>query len=245
MNRRITVILLLLCLLGVACAGKKAPTPSMDENAMHDDYDFSAEEPAQPDGLEKMNRGVFAFNDGFITHVFTPVDKVYTGLFPRQFRNGFGNFYRNLKYPVRLVNALLQFKLDKVGKETASFALNTVFGMAGLFNVSSGVPALQSSPEDFGQTLAFYGVGHGSYLVLPILGPSSLRDTPGMIVDALLDPLYWVQPQSLGYGLSAHDKTNTASGALPVYQSLKADSLDHYTSMKDAYFQYRNSLETQ
>jgi phospholipid-binding lipoprotein MlaA len=255
MNRRLAFIFLL-CLFGAACAGKKAPQPSLNENAVYQDenavydeyddddyYDFSMDGPAEPDGLEKINRGVFAFNDGLITHVATPIHNVYTGLFPRQFRNGFSNFYRNLKYPVRLVNSLLQFKLDKVGKETASFVLNTLFGMAGLFNVAGGVPALECSPEDFGQTLAFYGVGHGSYLVLPILGSSSLRDTPGLIADALLNPLTWVQPQGLSYGLTAHDKINTVSGVLPAYQTLKADSLDHYTSIKDVYFQHRDSLE--
>lgn len=242
MNRHLAAMLLLLCLFGGACAGKKAPDPAM---SVAEDDSFMEDEPAQPDGLEKFNRAMFTFNDGFITYVFTPVNDVYTGLFPQDFRNGFGNFYRNLGYPARLVNALLQFKLDKAAKETASFTLNTLFGMGGLFNVAKGVPALQASPEDFGQTLAFYGVGHGSYLVLPLLGPSSVRDSAGMLVNTLLHPLYWVQPDALGYTLMTHEKTNQLSSVMPVYQSVKSESLDQYTGMKDIYFQHRNSLEEQ
>lgn len=242
MNKRFIAALLLLCLFSGACAGKKAPDPSMD--TPEDDY-LMEYGPAQPDGLEKFNRRTFAFNDGVITHVFTPVNNVYTGLFPQDFRNGFGNFHRNLGYPARLVNSLLQFKLDKAAKETAAFVLNTFFGMGGLFNVAKGVPALKTSPEDFGQTLAFYGVGHGSYLVLPLLGPSSLRDAAGSAVDMVLHPRFWIQPDGLSYGLAAHEKTNQLSAILPVYQSMKAESLDQYTGMKDVYFQHRSTLESQ
>ena len=123
--------------------------------------DFEQNGEPYPDAIEGFNRGVFSFNDGFITYVFSPVDTVYTGFFPQDIRNGFGNFYRNLGYPVRLVNALLQFKFDKVGKETASFALNTFFGVGGLFNITRNMPSLQNSPEDFSQTLAFWGLGEG------------------------------------------------------------------------------------
>lgn len=246
--------LILLCLaLGLVllqgCATRK-PAPTADPVAMAAGSGGEVEDVVdengtpQPDSIEGFNRGVFSFNDGFITYVFTPVDTVYTGFFPQDIRNGFGNFYRNLGYPLRLVNSLLQFKFDKVGKETASFVMNTVFGVGGLFNVTRNMPSLQCSPEDFSQTLAFYGLGHGSYLVLPILGPSSLRDVVGSVADSFLSPLSYVTPDSARYALVSHDKTNTASAALPTYKNIKAESFDHYTSMKDVYFQYRTSLET-
>lgn len=247
MNKACIAALLILCLFSVfGCAGKKAAHLSpTGQETVADENLVLEEEAVQPDALEGVNRGIFSFNDGFISYVFTPINTVYTGFFPQDIRNGFGNFYRNLGYPVRLVNALLQFKFDKIGKETASFAMNTVFGVGGLFHITRDMPSLKSSPEDFGQTLAFYGVGHGTYLVLPIIGPSSLRDAVGSVADSFAHPLSWVQPDSAKFALVGHDKANTASANLPTYENIKAESFDHYTSMKDVYFQYRTSLEEQ
>lgn len=246
-------ILILVCVaLAVfmlqGCAGKKT-APSMAADAAApvaqngDEYEDNGNGEPYPDSIEGFNRGVFSFNDGFITYVFSPFDTFYTGFFPQDIRNGFGNFYRNLAYPVRLVNALLQFKFDKMAKETASFALNTVFGVGGLFNVTRDMEALQSSPEDFSQTLAFYGLGEGTYVVLPIMGPSSVRDVFGIVADSFLNPLSLVTPDSARYALIGHDKTNAASAALPAYKEIKKESFDHYTSMKDVFFQYRRGLE--
>ncbi|ACU89119.1 MlaA family lipoprotein [Desulfomicrobium baculatum] len=247
MNKR----LLLLCLaLGLillqGCAGKKAGSSLNQDVAAEQEYEESydaAENGGYPDSLEGFNRGVFSFNDGFITYVFSPIDTVYTGFFPPDIRAGFGNFYRNLGYPVRLINALLQFKFDKMAKETASFALNTVFGVGGLFHITHNMPSLQSSPEDFSQTLAFYGLDSGTYLVLPILGPTTLRDAVGSVADSFVHPFSLVTPDSAKYALIGHDKANTASANLPAYKSIKEESFDHYTSMKDVYFQYRIGLE--
>jgi phospholipid-binding lipoprotein MlaA len=241
--------LLLLCLvLGVillqgCAAGKSAPAPTDMTADQEYEASYDEENGAYPDSIEGFNRGVFSFNDGFITYVFSPIDTVYTGFFPQDIRNGFGNFYRKLAYPIRLVNALLQFKFDKMAKETGSFALNTVFGVGGLFNVTRNMPSLQASPEDFSQTLAFYGLGSGSYVVLPIMGSTTVRDAVGTVADSFLHPLSLVTPDSARYGLIGHDKANTASANLPTYKNLKEESFDHYTSIKDAYFQYRRGLE--
>lgn len=240
MNKPTLIAAMVLCLfMFQGCAGKKAPNPieaTADDAAVEESY---------PDSAEKMNRSIFRINDGIITYMIKPVNTVYTGVFPPDVRNGFGNFFRNLAYPVRVVNALLQFKFDKVGKETGAFALNTVFGVGGLFNVTKNMPCLQSSPEDFGQTLAYYGVGSGTYLVLPLLGSSTVRDTVGLVADALLNPVTWVTPDEARYALSGSDKFTSASANLPTYDSIKAESFDHYASMRDVYFQHRNSLEAQ
>lgn len=261
MNKANLILFMLLALfICQGCAGKKSNSePGMakehivttshleDDDYLEDDYleDEHLEDAHQPDGLEGMNRAIFSFNDGVITHVFKPFNTVYAGFFPPDIRRGFGNFYRNLGYPVRLINALLQFKFDKVGKETASFALNTLFGFGGLFHVTHDMPSLQCSPEDFGQTLSFYGVGHGSYVMLPLIGPSSLRDTVGLVGDAIVHPLFWIQPDVVQYSLAGHDKANALSTNLPSYEAIKEESFDHYTSMKDIYFQHRTSLEEQ
>lgn len=250
MNKHILILIALIFGLTLlqGCAAKKnslspvASNPAQTENASETEHNGGNTE-AYPDSIEGFNRGVFSFNDGFLTYVFSPINTVYTGFFPQDFRNGFGNFYRNLGYPVRLVNALLQFKFDKMAKETASFALNTVFGVGGLFNVTRNMPSLETSPEDFSQTLAYYGVGSGTYLVLPLLGPSTIRDTIGTVADSFLHPLSWVQPDSTKYSLVAHDKSNNVSANLPTYNTIKAESFDHYTSLKDVYYQHRRSLE--
>ncbi|NLW81333.1 MAG: VacJ family lipoprotein [Desulfovibrionales bacterium] len=248
MNRR-TVFVLFVLVLGLTllqgCAAKTAHRAQAGPlgTAAAGEEEAIPEDETYPDSLETVNRGIFAFNDGFITHMFSPVDTVYTGFFPQDVRNGFGNFYRNLGYPVRLVNALLQLRLDKVAKETASFALNTVFGVGGLFNVTRNMPGLQSSPEDFSQTLAFYGLGSGTYVVLPFLGSTTVRDVVGTVADSFLHPLSLITPDSARYALIGHDKANTASANLPAYKTLKEESFDHYTSMKDVYFQYRRGLE--
>jgi len=246
MNKR-TLLLCLALLLLQACAAKK-PGPTLNQNASAEQeyeemYDEAGNSGTYPDSLEGLNRGVFSFNDGFITYVFSPIDTVYTGFFPPDIRAGFGNFYRNLGYPVRLINALLQFKFDKMAKETASFALNTVFGVGGLFNITRNMPSLQSSPEDFSQTLAFYGLGSGTYLVLPIIGSTTLRDAVGSVADSFVHPLSFVTPDSARYSLIGHDRANSASANLPTYKNIKEESFDHYTSMKDVYFQYRIGLE--
>ena len=129
--------LLLLCLalsviLLQGCATGKSASAPTDIADQENEESYDDQNGAYPDSIEGFNRGVFSFNDGFITYIFSPIDTVYTGFFPPDVRAGFGNFYRNLGYPVRLINALLQFKFDKMGKETASFALNTVFGVGGL-----------------------------------------------------------------------------------------------------------------
>lgn len=251
MNRLFSTFCIVLC-LGLCFGGcaKKTPGPSGSAAILYHnqgdealDLEILDDDPGQPDSLEGLNRGVFSFNDALLTHVFTPINTVYTGFFPPDVRSGFSNFYRNLAFPVRFLNSVLQFKLDKAFKEAVAFVLNTTLGSAGFFNVTKNMDWLQVSPEDFGQTLAFYGVGHGSYLVLPVLGPSSLRDTVGLVADAFASPVTWVQPDGTRYALVGHDTTNTASGKLDLYQELKAESFDHYTSMKDVYFQHRQGME--
>jgi phospholipid-binding lipoprotein MlaA len=247
MNKHLALLCLVIGIfLFQGCAAKKTAPVSETvpaDQEYEETYDEAEENGAYPDSIEGFNRGVFAFNDGFITYIFSPINTVYTGFFPPDIRAGFGNFYRNLGYPVRLINALLQFKFDKMAKETASFAMNTVFGVGGLFNVTRNMESLQSSPEDFSQTLAFYGVGSGTYLVLPILGPTTLRDAVGSVADSFAHPLTYVTPDNAKYALIGHDKGNAASAQLPTYKSIKEESFDHYTSMKDVYFQYRIGLE--
>lgn len=228
-------VLLALALTLGACAAKHAPAPP-DPVAQEEDH-------AIPDPLEPFNRVMFRFNDWFLTDIFGPVRTVYVGVFPPDARSGFANFYRNLATPVRVANSLLQLKVDKAVAEVVRFALNTVFGTLGLADVTRGIPWLNPSPEDFGQTLGHAGAGHGAYLVLPFLGPSSLRDTVGLVADGLAHPLFWYAPlHDAALPMRVHDRGNALAQYFDEYQRTKNNAFDPYVSFKDIYVQYRDGL---
>ncbi len=234
--KSIVLVCTLMLTLG-ACAAKHAPAPSSP---------LAQEDYVIPDPLEPFNRAMFRFNDWFITSIFAPVRTVYVGAFPPDARRGFSNFYYNLATPVRVANSLLQLKVDKAFAEIVRFALNTVFGSFGLANVTRDIAWLNPSPEDFGQTLGQAGAGHGVYLVLPFLGPSSLRDLGGLVADSVAHPLFWYAPlYEAAVPLRIHDRGNALAQYFEEYQRTKKEAFDPYLSFKDIYTQYREGLVRQ
>lgn len=137
------------------------------------------------DPWETMNRGIYNFNAVFDQYVFLPVVRGYEFILPDFAEKGVSNFFKNLTEVTNLMNSLLQFKVDKFGTTVNRIAMNTTLGVGGLFDVATAC-GLQRANEDFGQTLGYYGLGPGPYLVLPILGPSNLRDTAGLAVDTVV-----------------------------------------------------------
>jgi len=232
-------------------AATLAPSPSAQEkDAFDQDFaddfadDFANEDkgPLIADPLEKINRGTFWVNDKLYVYVMKPVARGYR-IVPRPVRLGVQNFFRNLQYPVRLINSVLQGKFADGGRESARFFVNTTLGIGGLFDVAETWGHLPQKEEDFGQTLGFFNVGQGFYLVLPLLGPSSLRDTGGLVVDTLLSPFEVSLTQKLTSveyaGLKAGQAVNYLSLDNDSYEKLKRDSLDPYLFMRSAYAQYR------
>ncbi|MCU9950485.1 VacJ family lipoprotein [Pseudomonas sp. PDM13] len=138
------------------------------------------------DPLESWNRRVYHFNYRFDQWVFLPVVRGYTYVTPRFVRSGVSNFFSNLGDVPNLLNSLLQFKGQRSMEVTGRLLLNTTLGVAGLWDPAT-MMGLPKQSEDFGQTLGFYGLGGGPYLMLPILGPSNLRDTGGLVVDFVAD----------------------------------------------------------
>lgn len=147
------------------------------------------------DPLEPLNRGIYAFNEVADKVVVAPAANVYKTATPAVARKGVGNFLRNLGSPVVFVNNVLQGDMDGAGTTAYRFGVNTVFGGLGLFDLAEG-DGFEHRGEDFGQTLAVWGVPEGPYLVLPFLGPSNLRDTVGQGVDTAFDPLTWTEFES-------------------------------------------------
>ena len=199
------------------------------------------EESAQiADPLEGWNRAMFALNDFFYFYLLKPAAQGYQAVTPRGLRLGLKNFFHNLGMPLRFVSSFLQGKMDGAGRELAGFAINTTAGAFGFGNPAEEVWDIKPSEEDVGQTLGAWGMGHGFYIVWPILGPSTGRDTLGLAGDYFLDPVTYVDPDELSYGLTGLRTVNDTTFRLGDYESLKDAALDPYEAMKDFYLQYRN-----
>lgn len=196
------------------------------------------------DPIEPLNRIFFTFNDKLYFWVLKPVATGYKAVFADEdVRGCFSNAFHNLLAPVRVVNNLLQGKISGAGNELASFLINSTLGIAGLADPAHHEFGLDSSDEDFGQTLGSYGIGNGFYICWPILGPSSLRDTVGSVGDSFLDPLAYLisEGESAGYVLQGEKQINKASLKLGEYEQFKEASFDPYTALRNAYVQHRNS----
>lgn len=203
----------------------------------------AATDPSDP--IEPVNRAIFAFNDVLDRFVIKPVAKGYKAVLPPAAREAVQSFMRNLEAPLVVANNLLQGKVGDAGVATARFLMNTTFGFAGLVDVAA-TKGLEYKDEDFGQTLAVWGVGNGPYLVLPVLGPSTLRDTAGIVVDSIGHPvrivadnadenwIYYVQQ-----GIYGIDKR---SRLIKAFDDLRENNLDYYAAMRSAYLQKRASL---
>ena len=197
------------------------------------------------DPIEGVNRGIFKFNDVVDTAVLEPVARGYRAGVPQPARTGVRNFLQNLKSPITIGNNLLQGDLTGAGDATTRMVANSLLGFAGLVDVA-GHEGIKYQEEDFGQTLGKWGVGHGPYLVLPLFGPSSVRDTTGMIVDGYADPIrIWLtNTDNEGWyyaraGVAAIDKREEL---LDVIADLKKNSIDYYAAMRSTYGQRRQAL---
>ena len=196
------------------------------------------------DPLEPLNRGVFIFNDRLYFWFLKPLAKGYALVLPKAVRECAGNFFFNLKTPVRLVNSALQAKFAGSGKEAARFAVNTTIGVAGLWDPARSWLKLSPSEEDFGQTLGKYGLGEGPYLCWPIIGPANLRDTLGLVGDYFLDPVSYLSmngENGEALGLKSEETINATSQRLGDYEAFKEASFDPYSAMRDSYTQSRRS----
>lgn len=208
-----------------------------------------SEEPYDP--IEPVNRAIFDFNDTVDEYVLEPVARAYRDNLPDAVQTGVGNFFENLRYPSYLVSDIFQGKFEQALDHTGRFLINTTVGIGGLIDFATewGLPV---HDEDFGITLAYHGVPAGPYLVLPILGPSSVRDGVGRIVDGFLDPIGWVGYSSLSAGTKAAiiagslgvKLVHTRAGLLQAVETAKESSVDYYLFVQGAYYQHRHGVLT-
>jgi phospholipid-binding lipoprotein MlaA len=207
--------------------------------------DVGGEELRIADPIEPWNRAMYHVNDKLYFWLLKPAAKGYKYVVPEDFRGLFSNFYRNLRAPIRIVNNFLQGKPGYSGIELAKFLINSTIGVGGLRDCATECFGINGRDADFGQTLGKYGVGFGFYVVWPLLGPSSPRDTIGWIGDWFLRPQTyvsseWISP--VGVGLYVHEKVNDTSFHIGDYEAIKGAAIDPYVAMRDAYVQYRKKL---
>ena len=213
------------------------------------DGEISMSEKPKPvkDCFEKLNRGTFALNQGLDKVIFKPVAKIYRGL-PSPVRNGTNNALVNLSSLITIPNNVLQGEFKKAGINTGRFVVNTTVGILGIFNVAKKMGFSEYEKEDYGQTLGVWGVGPGCYLVLPIIGPSTVRDTAGSFVNILGgDPWYNVSAHGNNEYLSKSDYvlTKVLTGIdfraknLDAIENLEKNSMDFYASVRSLYLQDR------
>jgi phospholipid-binding lipoprotein MlaA len=192
------------------------------------------------DPWEGLNRKTFAFNDALDRAVLKPAATGYQKVVPPFAREGVNNFFDNLEDVGTSLNNFLQGKPKEGLSDAGRFVVNTVFGVFGLWDVATPM-GLEKHNEDFGQTLGWWGVGSGPYLVLPLLGPSTARDAPARIVDPSWYYNTYIDPESLYWGVRGLDIVRTRANLLQAEGLLDQAALDKYTFIRDAWLQRRRN----
>ncbi len=192
------------------------------------------------DPWQGLNRGIFRFNDALDVYLLEPVAKGWDYVVPDRASLAISDFFANLRFPVSLANNLLQGKLEGATVTTLRFVVNTSVGIAGFFDPASHF-GLNRSDEDFGQTLATWHTPAGPYVVVPFLGPSTVRDTGGMIVDSFGTVWAWFLAWPITTGANTVNVVNLRSRYIDEVATAKQTSLDYYVFVRNAYLQRRQS----
>jgi phospholipid-binding lipoprotein MlaA len=206
------------------CAATRSPTPG-----------------APHDPIEGVNRKIFWFNDKVDVYVLEPTAKGWRWVAPEFVRTAIGNFFTNLRFPIVTANDLLQGKPKDALVDVGRFATNTTLGFLGFGDPATSI-GLDRHDEDFGQTLGVWGVPPGPYLVLPLLGASTVRDTGGLAVDTALSVTPFFVDGVILFGARVVDVVNFRSTVIDEVQQAKDASIDYYSFVRDAYLQRRAAL---
>ncbi|OFZ61045.1 MAG: VacJ family lipoprotein [Bdellovibrionales bacterium RIFOXYB2_FULL_36_6] len=214
-----------------------------EENGLGDEIFADYQDPGISyqvfDPLYYFNYAMYSLNDMLYFALLKPIATGYKTITPIIIRKGVHNFFYNLLFPVRFVNNLLQGEIKDAGMEIEVFCINTTIGVLGFGRVAQDEFELKTNDEDLGQTFGSYSIGNGFYLVLPVLGPSTLRDVLGLAGDYFLKPVNYVDPWELSFGINAYDTINSLSFHLGDYEAIKAAAIDPYVAIKNAYIQNR------
>ena len=202
-------------------------------------YAAPSETEADIDPWEGWNEPVFRFNKKFDQYVLKPAAIGWDRALPDSFQRGLHNAIDNLAVVRRVMNNLFQGKPERAGRELMRFTINSTIGYVGFLDVAKDYFGIQQADEDFGQTLAVWGAKSGPYLILPFRFASTVRDTTGDVIDAVMYPLSWVWPFGANAGVLAIDTVNERSLNLDRYQRVEESVVDLYSAVRNAYFQRR------
>ena len=193
------------------------------------------------DPWEGFNRGVYSFNQTMDNVLFNPVGRVYNTITPEFIDTSVSNFFANLGQLSVIANDILQLKFDQTVNDTVRLLLNSTIGLFGFLDISSSA-GLHSSDEDFGQTLAHWGIGPGPYLVVPFFGPATVRDATGVAIDrGVFSPIFYLEDDMTKAGLLTLNYVDFKSDLLSTGDLIGEASLDEYEFVKNAYFEKRSS----
>ncbi len=192
------------------------------------------------DPLERMNRGIFWFNDRLDRHFLEPVAKGWDFVMPDAVQRCLRNVYDNARFPVNFANNVLQVKPNGAASELFRFLINTTVGLGGLFDPATGL-GLKAHREDFGQTLGRWGVPQGPFLMLPLLGPSNPRDGFGLVVDSAARVYPWFLPLWINAAIAAPDLLNRRALRIDEIAAEREAAFDWYVAVRNAYVQYRRN----
>ena len=224
------------------------PEEVQDNENFDDEFDIDENE-EKSDPLSGYNRFMTSFNDTLFTYALDPLSRGYAYIIPEGVRQSISYAISNIEFPIRFANNLMQGKLKNSADELGRFVINSTLGLGGLFDPATSRFHIPAHNEDFGQTLGYYGIGSGFHIVLPLLGPSNLRDIAGLSADAYLSPLVYQKglknykiPDSFeqSIGIYAGKMINKNALHLGAYESLKKDAIDLYPFLRDIYEQKRN-----
>ena len=195
-----------------------------------------------PDPLEPMNRRFYAFNSATDRLIMSPVARAYKTVTPKPLRASLTNFFHNVAYPDVIVNDFLQGRLGQGIDDIGRFVVNSTIGLFGLFDVATPL-GLKAHVEDAGLTLGRWGVGRGPYLVLPFVGPDTLRNTPSLVMGIFTNVLYYVGVPALTVPLTVVDVINARANASAALRYVRENAVDKYVFTRDAYLQHRDYLQ--
>ncbi len=229
---------------GLLLAQKEEKPAEEDLGFLEKDLEIQ-EQQVVSDPLYGFNKTMYYVNDKLYFWVLKPVAKTWKAVIPEFARVSLKNFFYNIRFPQRFVSSVLQGKGEKAEAELHRFLLNSTIGLAGFLNPAEKYPPLNPAAEDLGQTLAVWGAGNGFYLVLPILGPTTLRDGIGTVGDIFMDPIFWIGREFdnlwvIG-GIYAGETVNDVSFRIGDYEALKEAALDPYTAIRNGYIQNRKT----
>ncbi len=243
----------LLSLLAVNCfAGTTSHPPSIEprrsgsknvvptHKTTDDAFLTETPKPKNGDPLRPINKVFFAINHQLYRFIFRPLAKVTTTIIPKPIRTGIGNVIENVETPVRVAGCLLQGKFKRAGQETAKLVVNSTVGIGGLFKPSQSIDTLKDvPPEDVGQAIASWGVPVGPYVVLPVIGPSNVREMLGHGGDIAANPATWLGERSVRILVRGTKVVQENPYRMDLYDAATKHAVDPYTSVKEAYQSYR------